>query len=293
MMDVEFFKSQWQKAVEKSIYLSSCNSARTTNAEKIANFWDDKSAKYDDSCAQDHRRVEKVLDILHNENYIDKESSVLEIASGTGIYTIPISKCVKDVVTIDISKKMIEVLNEKANKAGAKNIAPLNENWNELNLKEKGLYKKFDLVLSALNPSIKDFDALNKMNEASKGACCLVSWAGPVEDKVASDLSSIILDEKDSKKLQRRAFDIIYSFSILYLMGYFPKIDYVDFGYTIEESYDEAVDRLCKKYSAYVDENVQVKDKITKYIEENIVDGVFRESLKSKIGIITWQVKNI
>lgn len=293
MMDLEFLKLEWQKALASSTYFNPYYNKKTITTEEMAYFWDSMSKGYDDTWAQDERRVKKVLDILKNGNYIDEGSSALEIGSGTGIHTIPLSKYVKEVVTIDASTKMIEVLKEKANKAGAENIVSLNENWNELNLKEKGLHKKFDLVLSSFNPSIKDFDSLNKMNEASKGVCCLASWAGSGENKVASELNSIIWGEKHNGQPQRSALDIIYSFSIIYSLGYFPKLDYVDSCYTIENSYDEAVDRLYKKYCPYDDRTIQTKDKISKYVKENMIDGVFRESFKTKIGIITWKVKNI
>lgn len=282
-MDIEYLKKEWENAITNSRY----NKIKARSKSEMKYYWDKLSKYYDIRMTQDKRRIDRVFDILKTEGYLNKYSSVLDIGSGTGIYTIPMAEYAKEVLAIDNSGDMCSILGEKVCKEELNNIEILNEDWNSINLKVLGLYKKFDLVISSLNPSINSFEALYKMNESSKGYCCLISWSGAAENKVSKDLNRILLNS-DCKK---GGYDVYYSFSILYAMGYYPKLDYVDFTWTLENSYQEAVERLTyENYWANSEITNGIKDKISSYVEENMDNGVFKEEFKAKLGIITWCV---
>lgn len=280
-MDIEYLKKEWENAITNSRY----NKIKIKSKSEMKIYWDKLSKYYDIRMTQDKRRIYKVFNILNREGYFHESSSILDIGSGTGIYTIPMAKYAKEVTAIDNSSNMCSILREKAHEEKINNLEILNEDWNSIDLKALGLYKKFDLAISSLNPSINSFEALCRMNESSKGYCCLISWSGAAENKVCKDLNRILINS-DSKK---GGYDIYYSFSILYAMGYHPKLDYVDFTWTLENSYEEAVERLTYE-NYWVNEEIkgEIKNKISSYVEENMNNRIFKEEFKAKLGIITW-----
>ena len=53
---------------------------------------------------------------------LNKEDTVLDLGCGNGIITIPIAKEVKSVTAVDLSDKMLEILNKKAKEENINNI---------------------------------------------------------------------------------------------------------------------------------------------------------------------------
>lgn len=87
---------------------------------KSEKFWDKRSTKYD-------RRFKKyeqtyIETIENTKRYLASSDIVLDFACGTGIITNELAGNVREIHAIDISSKMIEIAERKANKRNIENI---------------------------------------------------------------------------------------------------------------------------------------------------------------------------
>lgn len=83
-------------------------------------FWDGYAGRYDRFMRRLSDEYATLIDLIWND--IRPEDDVLEIATGTGIIALEISKKVKKVYATDLSGPMIDIAIEKAARAGVRNI---------------------------------------------------------------------------------------------------------------------------------------------------------------------------
>ena len=110
-------------------------------AEKSARFWDRKAEAYAKQAIPDPDAYQKKLALTRE--YMTPDSSVLEFGCGTGSTALIHAAHVKNIVAIDISRKMIEIARQKAKKSGVENVGFIQATLDELTF-EPG---SFDIVL--------------------------------------------------------------------------------------------------------------------------------------------------
>ena len=101
-------------------------------------FYDGLAATYDDeqfgSKVSLSRTLEQRLFSARVPAIFAGARRVLEIGAGTGIFTLEIARSCGEVVAVDISGKMLELLQKKAQGEGLGNITPLTANVEEVEL---------------------------------------------------------------------------------------------------------------------------------------------------------------
>ncbi|MEX1308199.1 MAG: class I SAM-dependent methyltransferase, partial [Eubacteriales bacterium] len=132
---------------------------------RIESFWDKMSGKYDRHAAAKYADAyEKTLNI--SKEYLNKSDVALDFASGTGITTIPLAGCVKEIDALDISPKMLEIAEKKARDNNVQNIrflvgslfdSPLQQNHYDVVMAFNVLYFFEDIpqVLSRIHALLK------------------------------------------------------------------------------------------------------------------------------------------
>lgn len=88
--------------------------------------------------------VEKITTLGEIEKLIDSNSRVLDVGAATGVYSIPLSSKVKEVLAIEPSGNNFKILENKINELEIKNIKALNKSSLDMGELED---KIFDLVL--------------------------------------------------------------------------------------------------------------------------------------------------
>ena len=83
-------------------------------------FWDNIAERYAKQPIADEAAYQKKLQVTHQ--YFQPDMAVLEFGCGTGSTAITHAPYVKQIQAIDISSKMIEIAQGKAEAAGIKNI---------------------------------------------------------------------------------------------------------------------------------------------------------------------------
>ena len=84
-------------------------------------FWDKISRNYDNQVGKKYQQTYTDT-IEKTKKYLNKSDVVLDFACGTGITTLQIANCVKEIYAIDISQNMIDIAEEKAKNNEIDNI---------------------------------------------------------------------------------------------------------------------------------------------------------------------------
>ena len=87
----------------------------------------------------------EVIKTIVEKSMINEDTLVIEIGPGLGALTQELVKVSKQVIAIEIDKKMVEVLNENIN---VDNLKIINEDFLKLDLVE--LIKEYDVMTSSL-----------------------------------------------------------------------------------------------------------------------------------------------
>jgi len=80
------------------------------------------------------RRTEQALFNARLPGLLEGAGRVLEIGAGTGIFTLDLARHCREVVAVDISPRMLAILEDKARREGIANITPVSGNVETLDL---------------------------------------------------------------------------------------------------------------------------------------------------------------
>ena len=108
---------------------------------QTAKFWDKSALRYYRSPIRNEELYRKKLE--ETRNYIQADTEVLEFGCGTGTTAIAHAPYVKHILAIDISSKMLEIAQSKADAENISNISF--EQFTIENYSETG--KQFDVVM--------------------------------------------------------------------------------------------------------------------------------------------------
>ena len=132
-------------------------------------FWKKKNKEKSDKGARKNwdKAAPKYAKLNQKDNYterlfdnliLDNEDSLLDIGSGEGSVSIPLSKKVKKVTAVDSSEKMLELLNKKSDEQGISNIETINMDITDVNVDNIGHH---DIVLASRSINfIKEMEEL-------------------------------------------------------------------------------------------------------------------------------------
>ncbi len=109
--------------------------------DRSSRFWDKIAERYSKRPIADEAAYEKKLQVTRK--YFQPDMEVLEFGCGTGSTAITHAPCVKHILAIDISSKMIEIAQGKADAKNVENITFRQSAVDELSVSDQ----TFDAVL--------------------------------------------------------------------------------------------------------------------------------------------------
>lgn len=279
MENEKYWYREWKHAADQSTF-----SVIYPQAEIC---WDHAASTYDMGMGNSLQRVEAVIEELKTQGYDrGRIQSVLDVGSGTGIYTLPFARMFPNVTAIDCSSQMNECLSRKSEQAGLNHISVLTADFTE-----HMFYDTYDLVFSSMNPGTYNPDAFEKMLSLTEK---LLIYVGIIPKSVSSVEQSTLEEILFGIKLTHGgANNIKYPYELLRAKGFQPYIREVSciWEYTIDEALafqrkKELIEKLPCHHKNWERE---LKD----YIQQKAVNGQITEKGDCQLGILFCDVERV
>jgi SAM-dependent methyltransferase len=255
-----------------------------------AEFWDRRADSFnqhkDSGDSKLHRG--ELMGELAERCRLGPDSLVLDIGCGSGHNTLILADLVRQVEAFDISPRMIELARqnaEKENKDGRVNFQVLD--WSKSDLGLLGWERRFDLVLASRTPAICDRPSLEKMMAAAKATCLIITFAD-TRSELKDHLKQVMNREGQAMRAGRSFY---CAFNLLWLMGYFPEISYLDHAWESELNREDAY----LVHSRYFEQGGPLKDEEKVRLQRELdglaaADGLVRERVRAKMALMRWAV---
>ena len=211
-----------------------------------------KSAKRDDY----HTKLIERIDIT-------KDDTLLDLGCGDGTITIPLAKRAKSVTGVDSTYKMLEILNEKAQKENIGNIKTIEEDLSKITIDNVG---KHDIVVASrsLNGILNIKETIANINEIAENYVYITLF-GPNNWKIEKEFYDSINKEYVEFPSHR------YFFNILVDMGIYPNVESLNIGREREyESIEEALENGKWRLDTL---NDREKEQLYEYLEDILKKG--------------------
>lgn len=254
----------------------------------MADFWDKRAPSFNDHVRRDasreHRRF--LVGHLARKAQLDPAVAVLDIGCGPGSYALEIAPLVGNVEAFDIAPKMIELAQNNAERDGCANAHFQVLDWSSANLDSLGWRKKFQLILASRTPAVNDRAALEKMIAASCGYCCMISQVD-TRHSVRDHLKKLVDWDAHKERISRSFY---CAFNLLWLMGYYPEVEYMDRAWESDSSLEEAELMYLRYFESMGPLTAQQKERLTGALAEISHDGRVHENVQSKVAVMFWTV---
>ena len=252
--------------------------------ERFEKFWETKAIKYPGPF--DEKTLEKthnVISMAEEKGVEIQGKKILDIACGTGIYTLPLAKRAAHVTGLDSSETMIKRLKNEAEKHHISNLDIIKASWRDTDIENRGLKKTFDIVWTSMSMAVKDKQDFMKMEACSRDWCVFIGW-GRVNRNPAME------EAFRMHNLQHGPHPgVAVAYAILQGLGRSPVLEYFNDFWDWEGTLEEAVDDI----SGFIEmrgvaaDRDRLKGLLSKYEQ----DGTIRHRTDVEEGIIVWQVK--
>lgn len=273
-MDMQYFEDLWSEGRPSEV--------------PAEGYWNNRADDFSKSAHSNstRERVDKILAFLLETNMLSKDSDVLDIGCGPGYFSREFAKKANLAIGIDLSDRMLEHAAKGAIAYNLQNLQFKKSDWENVILAEENWYKKFDLVTAINCPGIRNLDTLQKMIDASRKYCFLTSFASRT-DSVKDCITNQVLRQKGHSFTGIGVYSII---NILWLMGYYPNVTYVDSEWIRTRTEEEAFNYYCSCIRTHAPLTEEQNKSIKAYLKEISEAGMVEEIIRSKTAWIYWHV---
>jgi SAM-dependent methyltransferase len=259
-------------------------SSQVNMEEKYKAFWEMKALKY--PLPFESNTLERTLNVISmaGEKGVEiRGKKILDIACGTGIYTLPFAREAAHVTGLDSSDNMIKRLTGESMKHGIANLGIIKESWKKIDIEAMGLEKSFDIVWTSMSMAVKDKEDFLKMEACSRDWCVFIGWGRVNRNPVMEEAFRM-------HNIQHGPHPgVVVAHGILQSLGRSPVLEYFDDFWDWEGTLEEAVNDI----SGFIEMRGATadRDKLKILLSNYEQDGVIRHRTDAEEGIIVWQVE--
>ena len=253
-----------------------------------ADFWDRRAPSFNDHVRRDASREHRrhLVGHMARKAQLGPSGAVLDIGCGPGGHALEIASLAGSVEGFDLAPKMVELAKENAARDGCANAHFQVLDWGTANLDNLGWRKKFQMVLASRTPAVNGRAALEKMIAASCGCCCMISQVD-TRHSVRDRLKTLVDWDAHKERISRSFY---CAFNLLWLMGYYPEVEYMDRAWESDSSLEEAEPMYLRFFESLGPLSPQQKEGLTRKLAELSSDGRVKESVQAKVALMFWSV---
>jgi SAM-dependent methyltransferase len=240
-------------------------------------FWDDIADSY--SSVQQGPMIFDIIHRLSAAGILSPGSSVLELGSGPGTYSLNIATRVCELTCVDSSPRMTERLMNGAERLNIRNITTIVSDFFDL-----GTHKKYDAVIATLCPGAGTPEGIAKMMSLSKDHCVHIMWMRNSWDDMHARIWRILGKEYS---FGGRMSDAVPEH--LRSIGNDPEV--LEFSTEVELSmpFGDAVRKETEAFAAYGLVGADVSAAVERVLSKMNDRGMFRYTGNNAMRMVIWR----
>ncbi|WP_456433292.1 class I SAM-dependent methyltransferase [Thermosulfuriphilus sp.] len=241
--------------------------------------WDRLAQDYDDleTCSFYQGMLQEIISTLEKRGALIPQGRVLEIACGTGPYTLKMAPKVAEILAIDVSPRMLACLQKKAQRLGIKNLKVIEADW--FSYQPEG---RFHLTFAAMTPVLNFVETVERMFELSERFVALVHWAGLRENLLYREVHEAIFG-RPPKPFRAT---VINHFNLFYSLGLAPECRLFKGLWVRKRPLEAEINHMLWRLEA--DGRLEEKDKeiVREILAQKADNGIIRTETKVRIGFV-------
>lgn len=255
----------------------------TQPVEEVEAFWNGRARTFYETQKKSTDTIgEKVTRLLVEKNIIDSDTTILDIGAGSGRYTIPMAMHAKEVTALDLSESMLHFLQNELETLGVQNVKTLHSPW-VADVWENA----YMVTFAAMCPALQSVESLEAMSKAASRYGVIVRYIKTTDEVLkeyqkSSGNDALYKGDPHNSKETVQAY-----FNILWMLGYEPKIEYVDHYVDTVISKEQLLANYSKKATIPADDLHLLKEMVDKKSKEEILP--LRKIYK--LAILYWDTK--
>lgn len=263
------------------------NASNTSQRTSQSEYWNGRAEDFARSTiysASKSSRIDKVFNYLRSFDILKPGTRILDIGSGPGSFAIPLAALGHDVVALDPSPKMLEILRANIPSGLPGNVSTTEGLWEEIDIYEMGWDNNFDLVFASMCPGVHDRKALEKMMLCSKQWCYLSAFSGSRKFPIYDEILSRLFNRKYSNHFN----DVIFPFNLLYSLGFQPSITFWNTSSQHPQEPGQVKSEILDIAGNIAFISAEMEAAIDEIIAKHTINGKVQQQITSVVGMIVW-----
>lgn len=248
------------------------SSGERVDDDRNREIWDSKAHDFDGT--RYIPMMEPAVSELLSAGILDKDTTVLDIGSGPGIFAKLMSPHVASITCTDVSPAMIDRLNSLA----LPNVT--GEVCGCFQLKEDHIR---DVSFASLCPPMNCPEGLMLMERMCRKHCVYISPLSN-DEGIESDIWKRL-----GKDYTYRGSDAYYPYGYLRSIGRDPRMYVISFDQEHSMSKEDAEMAYMKRVTAYVPNTDDVRDAVRSAVKSHYRDSVADATERRRFSMIVWE----
>ncbi len=279
----EFWIERWEACLRRASHPRATGYA----GRRVWDYLAPRYGRGEDRDEAHARQIERLVLDLKGRGFLGEGARVLDVGCGPGWTAIAFAKAGAEVVALDFSPAMLDRLREGIPSALADRIRPVEDDWERVDLGERGWEAHFDLVFASMTPAVGTPQAFLKLHRASRHGCYFRGWAGRRKDYPLG----LVWERLKGEPMPPMCADIVTAFNLLNAMGLSPSVEFQEVAWESQEPV-ESVRRFFEELFAGQPDlpEDELSGRIADLLASLAVDGMISRRTEGRVGTLVWEV---
>ncbi|KIX12676.1 class I SAM-dependent methyltransferase [Dethiosulfatarculus sandiegensis] len=262
--------------------MSTSSGAKVTEKTKKA-FWENLARHYPLPFDKEVlATTQKVFSMVKKRGVTFSNAEILDIACGTGIYTLPLAGEAAGVTGLDDSEAMLDRMKQVMEAKGIQNVRPVKASWEDIDIAAKGFQKAFDIAWVSMTPAIQTAHDFDLMEQCARKWCVYIGWGRKRENALMQEIFSSHGLSYGPPPNIAKAYDILLE------SGRKPSLDYFETTWYWKGTANEALSDIAFHIEMHGEK--PRRDLIAKALHSYERDGVLSYATEVELRLLVWPV---